>query len=51
MRMFQLIVLLVPTVVGGLLGGHIWNLSTNAALFMGLPPLFALLIWAGSVSE
>jgi len=51
MRMAQLVVLLVPAVIGGLLAGHAWNLSTDGAMFMGLPPALALIGWAVIVSE
>ena len=46
MKMLQLIVLLVLAVVGGTLAGHVWNLPVNQALFMGLPPALALIVWA-----
>ena len=51
MRMVQLVVLLVPAVIGGVLASNTWNLSTDSTMFMGLPPALALIGWAVIVSE
>ena len=51
MRMLQLIVLMVPAIIAGLLASDVWHLSPGTTILVGFPPAMALIIWAMIVSE